>query len=424
MNLNKKYNKAKLYPIPKGYGRRNKSPVTLLIHSTNGAGNSLFKNEINFLYTSQKVGAEYLVGENEIIEFLDPALYYSWNAGEVNNIWFDSTKTIGIEVHYSPKDKKPIVKQKIDNLTMLVKHLIARFGIEKHNIEMHRTVAPERKIDPSFFTDSQFYDWRNSLYEEKVEMKEYIVTTSTAQVYTSPETKTPATHINDGAVINGLLPQGYRVKGKEVTGQSINNIRKWIWLGNNWGFVFSADVKEYTTITDVPIIGNVNVPVEVLFAALEKYAKHLPKQQKETLVSAYTALGDVTGIGNLYPFCQGAKETAWYSSDRFVKSYNTSGLGADDTGAWGSHFDTVTAGVLAQYAHLLCYAMSEESLNYIQKQLSYLSPRRKEMIKAYGLGAANNTWIGLSQKWNTPKEIGANYGREVVKIANIITGNN
>lgn len=419
MIVNKRYNKAKLYPSPKGYSVRNKLPVTLLIHSTNGVGNSLFTNEINFLYTSPRVGAEYLVGDDDIVEFLDPALYYSWNAGDVNNVWFGNPRTIGIEVHYSPSDSKPISQRKLDNLTELVKHLIARFNIPKENIEMHRTVAPTRKVDPSFFSDSQFYNWRESLYE----MKEYIVTTETAQIYTSPEIKNAAKHINDGAVINGVLPRGYRMKGKEVTGQHINGFNKWIWLANHWGFVFSADVKEYSIDNDIPIIGNVNVPVEILFAALDKYAKHLTRQQKETLVSAYTAMGDITGIGNLYPFCQGAKEAAWFSSERFVKSLNVSGLGADDSGAWGSHFDTITASVLSQYAHLLCYAVPEEELNFIQKQISYLSPRRKEMIKAYGLGAAKNTWIGLSQKWNSPKESGKNYGQEIIKIANIITGN-
>lgn len=428
MNIIKKP-KNKLYPIPKGkieangYGYREGSPISLLIHSTNNTGgNTTFASEVKFLYEARHVGCNYLVGADEIVEFLDPIFYFGWHAGNVNNNKFSNYVSISIEVHYSPSDKEqPINSKKLENLTALVKHLIALWNIPKENIEMHRTVAPSRKIDPSFFTNKQFYTWRDSLYEKK-EMKEYIVSTDTAQIYTSPEIRTVARHINDGAVVNGIMPRGYRIKGKEVTGQNINGNNKWIWLATHWGFVFSADLSAYSE-SDILIIGNNNVMVEYLFAALDKYTK-LPESEKETIVAAYTALGDVTGIGSLYPFCQGAKETAWFTSERYKNSFNTSGLGADDTGAWGSHFTTITAGVLAQYAHLLCYAVTEDKLNYIQQQLSHLSPRRKEMIQVYGLGAANNKWTGLSQKWNSPKESGKNYGQDIIKMANIITGNN
>jgi len=175
--------------------------------------------------------------------------------------------------------------------------------------------------------------------------------------------------------------------------------------------------RELETVTKAyPIIGGRTEPIAVLNHHLFTKAKHLNAGQRQFIVSAFTTYGEVTEIGNVFPFAQAALETGWFTSDRFLKSNNPAGLGATDDGAWGNEFDTISAGILAQYAHLLCYAKPEQDLKYIQRQLSMLSPWREAMMRVYGLGAANNTWKGLTRKWATDP----NYDAKIVSIAESI----
>lgn len=176
-----------------------------------------------------------------------------------------------------------------------------------------------------------------------------------------------------------------------------------------------------TNIVEYPIIGGKTVDAEVLRKALDKYSNHLTEQQKRSIVFAYCCYGELTELGNIFPFAQAVHETGWFASQRFMRSYNPAGLGATDDGAWGSTFDTIAAGVIAQYAHLLCYAKPEIELTWIQKQIAELSPRRDAMRRAYGLGAANNNWHGLTHKWNTPKPEGKNYATRIIDLTNRIT---
>ena len=175
-----------------------------------------------------------------------------------------------------------------------------------------------------------------------------------------------------------------------------------------------------TNTTDHPIIGGEVVSPKVIRKALDVYSNHLTETQKESIVHSFCTFGELTSIGNIYPFAQSVHETGWFASARFVQSYNPAGLGATDDGAWGSRFDTISAGVLAQYAHLLCYAKPELDLNYIQRQIALLSPRRNAMRAVYGLGAANNNWHGLTHKWNTPKPEGRNYATRIIELVNRI----
>lgn len=184
---------------------------------------------------------------------------------------------------------------------------------------------------------------------------------------------------------------------------------------SRWKHVF--DSNENSNAIQYPIIGGESVTPVFLMQALNANSRHLTPVQRDSIVSAYTAYGDVTGLGNLYPFSQAIHETGWFASERFVKSYNPAGLGATDDGAWGAHFETISAGVLAQYAHLLCYAKPEKELNYIQQKLSLLSPRRDALARTYGLGVAANNWHGLTQRWNTPGPTGTQYASRIIGIA-------
>ncbi len=333
--------------IYNGYAERLDRVQSLLIHSTNNPrGNTTFESEVTFLLNSPNVGADFLVGENDIVQFHDPRKYYSFHAGYVRNPKYANIHSIGIEVHYSPKDTKPVSVKTLDNLTPLVKYLLSEYSLIPSDISLHKLEAvyppghklagkTGRKQDPNFWNIAQFEDWRKSLFEVQ--------------------------QMTNGTILNG--PQ---------------------------------------------------VDPIYLYRALNKYTK-LSQAEKDSIVSAYTTYGELTTIGNLYPFSQAAHETGWFSSERWVKSKNPAGLGADDTGAWGGHFDTVSAGVLAQYAHLLCYAVPEDQLSPLNKMVARLSPRRIPLLGAYGLGVAGNRWQGLSLKWNSPKG-NPQYGNKILEI--------
>ncbi len=331
-----------------GYQIRTKKIRSILIHSMNNPrGNTTFEDEIDFLYNSRDVTAEYAVGEDEVIELLDPSNYFTYHAGYVRNSKFSNAESIGIEVHYSPKDREqPINSSKIVLLTELVQFLMEEFTLTPNDISLHRLEAiyppghkyagkTGRKQDPNFWSDAQFEQWRSSLLKESM--------------------------IAD-TILNGIQ-------------------------------------------TD---------PIH-LHRALNKYSPKLTTEEKESIVSAYTTYGELTTIGNLYPFAQAAHETGWFSSERWVKSKNPAGLGADDTGAWGHTFKNPAEGILAQYAHLLCYAVPDDQLSPIQKMIARISPRRISLLGAYGLGVAGNRWQGLSLKWNSPRG-NPQYGNKILEI--------
>lgn len=240
--MNKKL-KNELYPNPqKGYSARKGKPVSIIIHSTNNPrGNTSYASEEKFLYETKKVGAEYLVGEDEVTEFLDPALYYSWHAGEVSHERYANHNSIAVECHYSPSDDKPFSQKARSNLTALVKSLIARFDItDPSAIETHRAVAiPHgRKSDPSWIDDADFYVWRNSLFFTE-QHSTYRVSSHVATIRTAPDRQHPvALHIFEIPNIRaGVIVKGTELKGKVVTGEPVQNNNKWLWLENGSGFV-------------------------------------------------------------------------------------------------------------------------------------------------------------------------------------------
>lgn len=163
-------------------------PQTIIIHTTNGRKNTLFGSEANFLLTSNAVSAHYLVGkQGQVAQFLDPRLHRAWHAGAVITQRWNNNNSIGIECHYTPGEGTwPTVMR--NALTDLVKYLIDEFNITvPANIETHRFVAiPKgRKIDPSGFSDAEFYVWRRRLFEPP--MTKYRVISPVVNVRQSPK---------------------------------------------------------------------------------------------------------------------------------------------------------------------------------------------------------------------------------------------
>jgi N-acetylmuramoyl-L-alanine amidase/Mannosyl-glycoprotein endo-beta-N-acetylglucosaminidase len=161
----------------------------------------------------------------------------------------------------------------------------------------------------------------------------------------------------------------------------------------------------------VLIRSGASVPLEKLVTVLE--ARKV--KDAVTIAAAYTTLGAITGIGNVYPLAQAIHETGWFTSERWVKARNPAGLGATNDGAWGSSFSSIAAGVAAQYAHLLAYCTVPTDNNLLQENLAISSPRYATMVARYRRGNAKY-WTDLNGKWAFP---GTTYGEKILEIGKI-----
>lgn len=179
--------------------------------------------------------------------------------------------------------------------------------------------------------------------------------------------------------------------------------------------------------TGTAILGGPSVPATTLIAYLDPRTPHLSWQQRQSIVTSYTFLGELTTIGNLRPFAQAVKEASekdasgvWrpFNSRRFLQNYNPAGLGATNDGAEGARFASIADGIAAQFAHLLCYAARAEELPTTLAILQTLSPRREALRQAFGLGASP-TWEGLNGRWAYP---GPTYGQDILRLADEIAG--
>lgn len=220
-------NKA-LHGIGNGWDYRtlNANPKTVIVHSTNGAKGSNYKSEANFIYTTPKISAHYLIGkQGQITQFLDTTLR-AWHAGAVNDPRFNNNNSVGIECHYTPGEGV-WTKEMHDALTYVVQLVAIKHGIKLPElIETHRRVAiPKgRKIDPSGFLDPEFYVWRNRLFVP-LAIKPFItyrVVVDSARIRTSPQI---ADNIV-GSVTKGDIFESEATKVDEHL-QYVNGINTW-----------------------------------------------------------------------------------------------------------------------------------------------------------------------------------------------------
>lgn len=164
---------------------------------------------------------------------------------------------------------------------------------------------------------------------------------------------------------------------------------------------------------DQRIIGGPDLPWARMVELSRRVRTQMPLWEAEAIASAYTTLGQISGIGSLIPFAQGLHETGWWTSQRWVLSFNPAGLGATNDGQWGGHFETVAAGIWAQYAHLLAYAAIDAQLRLPQRLLVAFDPRLSALVRLGWRGIAPR-WIDLSTRWAWP---GTTYGQRVLQVA-------
>lgn len=161
------------------------------------------------------------------------------------------------------------------------------------------------------------------------------------------------------------------------------------------------------------ILKGITVPPEVLKERL--YFMNKSFNSVDEILRAYTVYGKLTTIGNLLPLCQAIHETGWFTSERWVKNNNPAGIGATNDGAEGNKWTSPTAGILAQYAHLLAYTVNPLYATPSQKLLMQFSPRYGILEKNKLLGVAAK-WVDLNGRWAYP---GKTYAQAIANIARL-----
>lgn len=234
----------------------------------------------------------------------------------------------------------------------------------------------------------------------------------------------PAAQVDAAVALFRWLAATYQIpRGQVVRHRDIAPERKTDPAGFPWPeFVDRVFVPGAVGAAGTPILGGPSLPATTLITYLDRRAPHLSWQQRQSIVCAYTALGELTTIGNVRPLAQAIKEasekdangTYWaFNSRRFLQNYNPAGLGATNDGAEGAKFYSIAAGIAAQFAHLLCYAAKPGDLPATLATLQLLSPRREALAGTFGLGSAP-TWEQLNGRWAYP---GTTYGQDILRIA-------
>ncbi len=159
------YDKAKKYPVDYGYNLRLASPISLIVHSTEGVIGQSFTSAATYLYTSAKVSAHFLIGRSaEIVQFLDPQRYSAWHAGAAQHVYLN-VNSIGIECLHAHSEIWPSVQK--DALAWLLRQLCDDYPIPADRVEPHGQVALPgpyiRKRDPTDWPYPAFVLWRDQV---------------------------------------------------------------------------------------------------------------------------------------------------------------------------------------------------------------------------------------------------------------------
>lgn len=159
------YPKAERYPQRFGYQLRGTQPSSIVVHSTEGPRDQSLENAARYLLTSGKVSAHYLIGrDGAITEFLHPAKYQAWHAGEAQDE-YENSRSIGIELLHTRGETWPAVQK--EALAFLLRKLMLDYRIPVTSIDTHGQIALpgpyKRKSDPTDWPRIDFLRWRATL---------------------------------------------------------------------------------------------------------------------------------------------------------------------------------------------------------------------------------------------------------------------
>lgn len=379
----------------------------IVIHSTAGS----YPGDFNWLKQGggdDPVSVHYYIQKNgwvcQFVEDKDIA----WHAGA--STWIVDGKqinyniglnpmSIGIELENLNTGRDPYPPEQGTSLLHLVRELVKKYTIPRNQLVRHLDIAPGRKTDPAGFDWEPFVE---SVYKEEKKIQVRVLECVPVTEDWNP--RSPVA--NDGRLIL-VKDEIVNVDEEKVVGT-----RRRYHLEDGRGFI---DVDKTVTLSEISISGTQTIlhGPHLSFSHVVSIlnARGIKGQDADDIACAYCSFGRWTTIGSLIPLAQAIKETGWFTSNRWKRSYNAAGLGATDDGSWGNTFENPYRGIGAQYAHLLCYA-TENPQSIPEATLALASPRRDALMKTYGLGSAPR-WIDLSGKWATD----LNYGQSILTIA-------
>jgi len=178
----------------------------IVIHTTEGR----WPSDAEWLCNPDAgVSCHYVIPPTGVIIYrLVPDGRRAWHAGTSSyagrSNW--NNFSIGVEVSHMQGDAWPAGQH--DMLASLCRKLIDAYPIAEVNIAAHRWVAPDRKIDPTDWNDSDFKAWIASLYTPTI--VRYVVTSPcailTARAGDAPPAAGPdngQTWLDVGDIVNG-----------------------------------------------------------------------------------------------------------------------------------------------------------------------------------------------------------------------------
>jgi hypothetical protein len=124
----------------------------------------------------------------------------------------------------------------MESLTWRVKQLIDLYGIPKAMIETHRAIAlPHgRKVDPSDWSNADFYAWRESLYTPvPLPPLHYMIATTDANVREGPARSFPVALVMLAGETAAFDPT-------PTIGESIGGNNQWWHRVDERGFVHDS----------------------------------------------------------------------------------------------------------------------------------------------------------------------------------------
>ena len=143
------------------FDSRKKSKISFIILHYTALSNA--NEAISYLCDIRnKVSSHFLISQKGRIYMLVNENKRAWHAGVSywNNQTDINSKSIGIEIDYSPENKNnKFTRDIVASLKRLIKYLSQKYKIDNTNILGHSDIAPYRKIDPGIeFPWNKFYN--------------------------------------------------------------------------------------------------------------------------------------------------------------------------------------------------------------------------------------------------------------------------
>lgn len=135
---------------------------SLVIHTTEG----WWPSDIEWLCNpGSDVSCHYVIAPDGAIYSIVSDADRAWHAGTSSYAGRSNYNNFSIGIETSHMQNQPYGAQQQPALTALCRDLLARYpSIQRTYVVMHRDVAPDRKIDMTNVSNSQFAAWADALY--------------------------------------------------------------------------------------------------------------------------------------------------------------------------------------------------------------------------------------------------------------------